>query len=267
MASLRARALALVSAIRIRCGAIVRFTFCGEASPMPANLPSSVRITAFTIATSPFSFAGTCKSSVSMLLSPRLCASSRRPAWCGGLRAAVNQAEFREPGGPVVAGRVVETESGCEGRVGDGACVVDRLQRLDQMVWHTADYARLGPDLIDPDHGQRSLPQRGLDVLQEIPVLLDQNQMLVPILPARRPRRQYPKRLVRERVVHELDPTRVHIQDATLRQSLQRSFERLTNRTARPTGHHQLATEVAPSNLEDLVRPLLNHRSCPHCRQ
>ena len=46
----------------------MRPTFCGLASPMPANLPSSIRTTARTIATSPFSAAGTCKSSVSMLL-------------------------------------------------------------------------------------------------------------------------------------------------------------------------------------------------------
>jgi hypothetical protein len=48
---------------------------------MPENLPSSIRTTARTIATSPFSAAGTCKSSVSMLLRPRLCASSKRPAY------------------------------------------------------------------------------------------------------------------------------------------------------------------------------------------
>src|SRR4029453_10428054 len=122
-------------------------------------------------------------------------------------------------------------------------------QGLDQVAWHLADYARLGPDLIDPDHGERTLPQRSFDVLQEIAVLLDQDQMPVPILPTGEPRRQYPQRLIRKRVVHELDPPRVHIQDATLRQSLQRLFERLTNRTARPAGHHQLAPEVAPGDL------------------
>jgi hypothetical protein len=144
---------------------------------------------------------------------------------------------------------------------------VRQLDRVTRILLARAWAAGLGPDLVDPDHGERTLPQRSLDVLQEIAVLLHQNQMPVPILPTRRPRRQYPKRLVSERVVHELDPTRVHIQDATLRQSLQRPFERLANSTARPAGHHQLAPEVAPGNLEDLVRPLLNHRSCPHCRQ
>jgi hypothetical protein len=80
IASLRARAFARVSAIRITCGAIVRLTFSGEASPIPVNLPSSVRTTALTIATSPFAASGTCNRSVSMLLRPRLCASSNRPA-------------------------------------------------------------------------------------------------------------------------------------------------------------------------------------------
>jgi hypothetical protein len=53
---------------------------------------------------------------------------------------------------------MVEIQPRCEGRVGDGACVVDRLQGLDQVVWHLADYSWLGPDLIDPDHGERTLP-------------------------------------------------------------------------------------------------------------
>src|SRR5215211_8153578 len=153
----------------------------------------------------------------------------------------MDQAEFGEPGGPVIAGCMVEIQPSSECRVGDGAGVVDRLQGLDQVVWHLADYAWFGPDLIDPDHGERALPERSLDVLQEISVLLDQDQMPVPILPTRRPRNQYPKRLVSERVVHQLDPPSVHIKDAALRQTLQRTLERLTNRTARPAGHHELA--------------------------
>src|SRR5215211_7212925 len=136
----------------------------------------------------------------------------------------MDQAEFREPGRPIVASCVVEIEPCGEVRVGDGACFVDRLQGLEKVVWHFAYYARLGPDLIDPDHGERALPQRSLDVLQEITVLLDQNQMPVPILPTRRPRNQYPKRLVSERVVHQIDPPSVHIKDAALRQTLQRTL-------------------------------------------
>src|SRR5215210_6554991 len=135
------------------------------------------------------------------------------------------------------------------------------------MFRNIADDGRLGPYFVYPDHGQRPLPQGGLDVLQEIPVLLDQHEMPLSVLTARGPRRQYPQRLISERVVHELDATRVNVQDATLRQLLERLFERLTNRTPRPAGHHKLAAEVAPGNLEDPVPTLLNHRSCPHCRQ
>ena len=43
--------------------------------------------------------------------------------------------------------------------------------------------------------------------------------------------------------------------DATLRQLLERLLERLPHPPARPAGHHQLAPEVAPGNLETAVRP------------
>ena len=56
--------------------------------------------------------------------------------------------------------------------------------------------------------------------LREVAVLLDEHQVPVPVLPAGKPRRQYTQRLVRERVVHELDPPRVHVEDAALRQLL-----------------------------------------------
>src|ERR687894_218987 len=81
-ASRRARAFALVSAIRIRCGTMLRPTFSGEASPIPEKRrPSSISAVALTIATLPLESSGTWTSSVSMPLRPRPCASSSNPAY------------------------------------------------------------------------------------------------------------------------------------------------------------------------------------------
>src|SRR5215212_4096336 len=80
-ASRKARAFARVSAIRIRCGTMLRPTFSGLASPIPEKRrPSSISAVALTIATLPFASSGTWTSSVSMPLRPRLCASSSNPA-------------------------------------------------------------------------------------------------------------------------------------------------------------------------------------------
>src|SRR5215217_400414 len=68
-ASRRARALARVSAIRIRCGTMLRPTLCGLASPMPEKrLSSSISAVALTMATLPLESSGTWMSSVSMPL-------------------------------------------------------------------------------------------------------------------------------------------------------------------------------------------------------
>src|SRR5215217_6731188 len=80
-ASRRARAFALVSAIRIRCGAMLRPTLSGLASPIPEKRrSSSISAVAFTMATFPFDSSGIWIRSVSMPFNPRLWASSKRPA-------------------------------------------------------------------------------------------------------------------------------------------------------------------------------------------
>src|SRR5215204_5642332 len=69
-----------------------------------------------------------------------------------GVLAAVYEAQLEEAGGAVVASGVIEAELGRQVDVGDGASVVDRTQRVDEVLGHFAQDLRVAPDLIYPDH-------------------------------------------------------------------------------------------------------------------
>ena len=79
-ASRRARALARVSAIRIRAVTIIRDTFPGSASPIPVKVPRSVVTSARQMAICPFSLLGACRSWVLISFSPCWWAWSSSPA-------------------------------------------------------------------------------------------------------------------------------------------------------------------------------------------
>src|SRR5215210_2453008 len=104
------------------------------------------------------------------------------------MSAAVDKAELEEAGGAIVHGGVVEAELGGEVGVRYGARDVDGVQRLHQMIGHLTHDPRGAAGFIHPHHGQAPLPQRGFDVLQQLPILLDQYYAPIPILPRRDPR-------------------------------------------------------------------------------
>ena len=80
-ASRRARALARVSAMRIRALTIIRLTLPGSASPMPVKVPLSVVTSARQMATCPLSLDGTWTSCVLIAFSPCWWARSSSPAY------------------------------------------------------------------------------------------------------------------------------------------------------------------------------------------